>query len=399
MSVERTNRSYKTIALKSLIFAVLSSCIVSCGSIQTTSKPSIYSAVFVSEERGTIFERITTDADAVASPGFNATRNTLATTLPSKDGVLWYPYTVIAFSEGGARIGYVTYRNNATNVMLKNTMQAGTSTQQTFRTDVRGFTFSPDGQRFLFTEYRNGNTGIYMMNAGSTIVQQISSAGSNDNVPSISPQNILFFDRREGGAFDFALWGYEMDTRAFSNYTQGYSPCVDPSDHKTVYFARNTNENIFTLSESSTSPAADVIIGSILRRAVLGPSATPAPAETQNRQINSRRSEIWRLNTENGTEELILSNPGISFASPQVSPDGKWILVVGVNKTTDDIWNTNIFAIRSDGRDFTQLTYHPGNDLSAIWSADGKSIYFVSQRGTEDGKYNVWRINFTLSAN
>ena len=44
----------------------------------------------------------------------------------------------------------------------------------------------------------------------------------------------------------------------------------------------------------------------------------------------------------------------------------------------------------------TQLTYHPGNDLSAVWSPDGRSIFFLSQRGSADKVYNVWRMDFNL---
>jgi len=232
---------------------VLSSFMISCGIATNTATPTapIYSAIFVSEERGINFERITTDADVMASPGYNATGKTNYTTNPAKNGVIWYSHPVIALTANDERIGYIADRNNSTNVMLKNTTQAGASTQQTFRSDVRG-------------------------------------------------------------------------------------------------------------------------------------------------NINSRRSEIWRFDTEKGTEEL-LSDQTMSFSSPQVSPDGKWILVTGASRTADGIWNTNIFVVSSDGTNFTQLTYHPANDLSAIWSANGKSIYFASQRGTEDGRYNVWRMNFSLN--
>ena len=53
-------------------------------------------------------------------------------------------------------------------------------------------------------------------------------------------------------------------------------------------------------------------------------------------------------------------------------------------------------VIGTDGNNLTQLTYHPGNDISAVWAPDGKSIYFLSQRGNVEGKYNVWKMNFNL---
>ncbi|MBO5641954.1 MAG: PD40 domain-containing protein, partial [Prevotella sp.] len=92
-----------------------------------------------------------------------------------------------------------------------------------------------------------------------------------------------------------------------------------------------------------------------------------------------------------------LGAPNKSYTSPQLSPDGNWILVVGSSKSEKEkTENTDIFVVRTDGTLFTQLTYHPGHDLSPVWSPDGKSIFFLSQRGSVKGNYNVWRMDFNL---
>lgn len=115
------------------------------------------------------------------------------------------------------------------------------------------------------------------------------------------------------------------------------------------------------------------------------------------RFTSNKESEIWRVNFKTGVEEVILSQPGKSFTSPQLSPDGKWLLVTGSSKSEKEkIDNTDIFVVRTDGTQLTQLTYHPGNDLSPVWSPDGKSIFFLSQRGSADKFYNVWRMDFHL---
>ncbi len=75
---------------------------------------------------------------------------------------------------------------------------------------------------------------------------------------------------------------------------------------------------------------------------------------------NNRESEIWRINTKTGVEEIILSIPGRSFTTPQLSPNGHWLIVTGSSfAEKDEVVNTDIFAVRTDGTDFTQLTYHP----------------------------------------
>lgn len=130
-------------------------------------------------------------------------------------------------------------------------------------------------------------------------------------------------------------------------------------------------------------------------------TACPIPNDKNSiycaRFTENKESEIWRVNFQTGVEELILGAPNKSYTSPQLSPDGNWILVVGSSKSEKEkTENTDIFVVRTDGTQFTQLTYHPGHDLSPVWSPDGKSIYFLSQRGSVKGNYNVWRMDFNL---
>ena len=127
----------------------------------------------------------------------------------------------------------------------------------------------------------------------------------------------------------------------------------------------------------------------------------PIPSDPNSvycaRFTDKKESEIWRVNFQTGVEELILGVPGKSYTSPQLSPDGKWLLLVGTSRAEKEkLDNTDIFVVRTDGTQFTQLTYHPGNDLSPVWSPDGKSVFFLSERGSKDRKYNVWRMDFNL---
>ena len=98
-----------------------------------------------------------------------------------------------------------------------------------------------------------------------------------------------------------------------------------------------------------------------------------------------------------GIEECIVSDINRSFTTPCISPDGNWICFVGdnyLNAGNKQYANTDIFACRVDGTQLTQLTYHAADDLSPVWSRDGKYIYFISQRGSVNAVANIWRMNF-----
>ncbi|MBI5765547.1 MAG: S9 family peptidase [Planctomycetes bacterium] len=79
------------------------------------------------------------------------------------------------------------------------------------------------------------------------------------------------------------------------------------------------------------------------------------------------------------------------ISDPQVSPDGKWI--VYVLRTTDLEANkgrTDLWLVSSDGATTRRLTAHEAADNNPRWSADGRSIYFLS---TRSGSSQVWKIS------
>lgn len=322
-----------------------------------------YSIVFVPEEGGIKFEKITEDADCVADYCSNKSRHGRGGNIvASTSGIFgsrktttidWWVLPQIALSPDGKRIGYINEKNGTTNIMIKSSTKGGASVQRTFRTNVQGFTWSRDGKELCFTEMRGGHQGVYLVSADQgTVVKQISNSGDNDYCGTISPDgNTIFFHRGEGYS-SYSLWSYDRKTNLFSNYSRGMTACLIPGQQNTIYCARFTDK---------------------------------------------KESEIWRINFVTGVEELILGQPGKSYTSPQLSPDGRWLLVTGSSRSEKEgIDNTDIFVIRTDGTQLTQLTYHPGNDLSPVWSPDGRSIFFLSQRGSVDRIYNVWRMDFNL---
>lgn len=313
-----------------------------------------YSLVFVPEEGGVMFEKITDDADCVADYKNGLVSKASGIFGSKKTNVIdWWVIPQIALSPDGKRIGYINEKNGTTNVMIKNAAKGGASVQRTFRTNVEGFSWSPDGNTLCFTEVRGNHHGIYLVDANQgTVVRQISNGNDNDYGGVISPDgNTLYFHRGEGYA-NYSLWSYDRKTNLFSNYSRGMTACLILGDPNTIYCARFTT---------------------------------------------NKESEIWRINFKTGVEEVILAQPGKSYTTPQLSPDGKWLLVTGNSRSEKEgIDNTDIFVVRTDGTQLTQLTYHPGNDLSPVWSPDGKSIFFLSQRGSSDKVYNVWRMNFNL---
>ncbi len=301
-----------------------------------------YSVVQVNEETGLELTRITGDNDYVCMPEVRRTGAQLN----------WLSNRIIDVSPDGKKLAYLSARGNTTNIFIKDIDRQGSSVQRTNRSAVLDFAYSPDGRFICFSEQSGSLNQIYQTAAeGSYVCRQITT-GNADYSPAYSADmKEIFFARQENNGV--SVWGYNVANNFLANYTRGMNPC----------------------------PVAG------------------AKALLCSRTNAEGRGEIWRVDYEAGVEECILSDPQRSFTTPTLSPDGRWILAVGSSTLmngTQQYANTDIFAVRADGTQLTQLTYHAADDLSPAWSRDGRRIYFISQRGSATATANVWRMAFAL---
>lgn len=128
----------------------------------------------------------------------------------------------------------------------------------------------------------------------------------------------------------------------------------------------------------------------------------PTPVNESGTQIlcsrkNNGREAIWLIDYEKGEETLILAADDKDYSCPVLSPDKQWILCQGSSYSSYIEKNQiDIFCVKMDGTQLTHLTTHPCHDVNPVWSSDGKYIYFLSQRGSKEHKYAIWRMNFNL---
>lgn len=300
-----------------------------------------YSVVTVPEESGTRFIRISSDADYVCMPIVKRSRN---------GQIDWLSNRILDTSVDGTHIAYLSARNNTTNIFIKDLSRQGSSVQRTNRSAVLDFSYSPDGKYICFSETRGATNQIFQTDARNGYVCKQITSGNQDYSPVYSADMTqIFFARQE--MRNVSIWSYNVGNNFLSTFTGGMNPYPVPGE--TAYVCTRVN-------------AAGM-------------------------------SEIWKINYETATEECIISDPARSFTSPAISPDGRWLLFVGSSKIVNGAFvypNTDIFVARLDGTGMAQLTYHAADDLSPVWSRDGRYIYFISQRGSSSGTANIWRMDF-----
>jgi Tol biopolymer transport system component len=107
--------------------------------------------------------------------------------------------------------------------------------------------------------------------------------------------------------------------------------------------------------------------------------------------------QIFTMDTDGGAITQLTFNVDYDIKDPAWDPSGSFITYVSnegktasESDTTDLQSNNdyNIWVMRSDGTNKTQLTTNQSHDDQPVFNPDGEYIYFRSNRG---GFWNVWR--------
>jgi TolB protein len=105
--------------------------------------------------------------------------------------------------------------------------------------------------------------------------------------------------------------------------------------------------------------------------------------------FNSDRTgnfEIWKMK-QNGTQEEQITHLGGRIIFPDLSLDGTKILFSGLLPGRS---KSDLYTVNADGSGLIQLTSGAGNNSYAVWSPDGSTIAFISDRTGAD---EVWVMN------
>lgn len=303
-----------------------------------------YEPLAVDQENAYRFTKITTEDETLVVPEVSVDPDN-----PTR--LRFNTATLLAISPDGTDMAYVGFKDGKKNIFIRSLQSGKATIQRTFREYATEPAYSKDGKQIAFIDRKSDYWNVSQINAlEGAAIQQVSSAPALEFSPAYSPKSELFFARKESSRY--YIWSYNMESGMFSQYCEGFNPDLDSEGSK-VYICRNNNK--------------------------------------------TGNGEIWSVDLQKGIETRILGSDETGFTSPKISPDGKWIVCTGVSKSSKTVpLNLDIYIVETNGNRLTQLTYHPGHDCSPQWSADGKYIYFLSQRGNKTGIWNIWKMNFKL---
>ncbi len=196
--------------------------------------------------------------------------------------------------------------------------------------------WSPDGNRIVFTSYKDYNPDVYMIDLKKRSYTRISGFIGLNTTPAFSPdgKHVALTLSKDGNPEIYIL---DLRTGEFSRLTKNSRIDTSPS------WSPNGREFAFV---SDRSGAPQIYI-------------------TDREGINLRR----------------LTYSGYYNTSPAWSPLGDKIAYVGMAGGSADI-----YTISPTGSELRRLTYDGGNE-DPSWSPDGKYLAYASKRG---GNMNIY---------
>ncbi len=224
-----------------------------------------------------------------------------------------------------------------------------TLAQLTFQGGVERYpSLSPDGKTFLFVSEASGNPDIYLQRVdGRNAINLTKDSPAADVQPAFSPdgEHIAFRSDRDGGGI-FVMGATGESVRRLTDF--GYNPSWSPDGAEIVF----------------SSEGIDL-----------------------NPQGRNLAGGLWVVSVKSGAVKLLTKHDAVQ---PSWSPHGDriayWGLVGGGGQR--DIWTIAAHAANPD-KTIVPVTTDPPLDWNPFWSADGKYLYFGSDR---DGTLNLWRI-------
>ena len=203
---------------------------------------------------------------------------------------------------------------------------------------------SPDGRWIVYDGDQAGNADIYLQAVGGqTAINLTADSPDDDTQPAFSPdgERIAFRSERQGGGI-FVMGRTGESVRRITD--NGYTPAWSPDGLRLVF--ATDDPNVF----------------------------------------NRAPSQLWIVTLASGETSRVEEDDAVQ---PSWSPNGFRIAYWAALGKGRIEGQRDIYTIPAEGGTPVAVTADAAIDWNPVWSADGRHLYFSSNRG---GSMNVWRV-------
>ncbi len=206
---------------------------------------------------------------------------------------------------------------------------------------------SPDGERVVFASDRDGTYHVYVMNVDGTGLIRLTDDPAGDLSPRWSPDGKRIAFSRTG-----ALYVMDSDGSNVQKVTEPESEATAPPCKAGAFLG-------------GWSPDGQQLI-------------------FYAASVTRGLGQVCIVNVDGSDLTVVVSEPPGYNVEPIWSPDGEWIAYRSIREE-----NHEIYIVRPDGTENTNLTNDPAIDLEPDWSPDSQWVVFGSYRTGDFDLYIV----------
>lgn len=239
----------------------------------------------------------------------------------------------------------------------------------------------------LQTEWRNSLLAEYqqqliaLQSSPLTVSDRLSHSGYWTNAPLFSPDGEFVYYIEDSASQQTTLAQVRLSDGRETPLTTGkFSGSFSISaDGRQIFFSKTERYHVYY--EISDLYLLDLATNRVTRLTTGARAFDPAIAPDGNRLVyvskQTGKSELWQFDLANRQASPLFMNADITqMRHPSFSPDGANI---AVQIATRDGFR-DIYVMKSDGTGMTPITHDAAAESSPSWSADGKYLFFASDR-------------------
>jgi Tol biopolymer transport system component/imidazolonepropionase-like amidohydrolase len=306
-----------------------------------------------------------------------------------------------AWSPDGTRIAFQAYLRDTWHIWTIDADGTGLQEVTSGPFDDREPHWSPDGTRLAFASDRGGNYDVWTVTIATGEVRRFTTGPANESMPAWSPdgREIAFVsDRAERGVYARAVEsGSERLLAADTGAV--WSPAWTPDGTSVAYVSVNGAVSRLIIGGSAVSDAGEDVFpfrphwlgtgevvytadGIMKRRPRTGGAPRAVPFAASVAFTRAAFTPKRRIFSPEG------SQPVRGLMHPTISPDGSRVAFAALG----DLW-----VVSATGGEAVpeRLTQDAFVEMNPVWSPDGGSLAFSSDRG---GEMDLWVRDFRSGA-
>jgi len=232
--------------------------------------------------------------------------------------------------------------------------------------------WSPDGKKLAWSSDRDGAFNLFVANADGSGITKLTSGDAADLSPRWSPDGKRIAFSRQGtimvmnsdGTDVRAVTQPEPESTAPPCKAGGFLGGWSPDGKQITFYAASATRGIGQVCIVNADGSGLTVVKSDPNTYHVEPAWSPTEQLIVYRSIREGNHEIYTVKPDGSDDTNLTNSPALDI-EPTFSPDGNWITFA-----SNRYGNFEMFIMKTDGTDLMQLTDSPDKDSNPSWGPE-----------------------------